>query len=82
MEASSSTAFSVRRFEDKNTIVYRTIPLFWPKEMADTRPGDLNYSIRTKSGINLDCLPTKEGPYIGVMLYKCVLVSSRVKCDT
>jgi hypothetical protein len=70
MEASSSTPFSVKRFEDKNAIVYRTIPLFWPKELADSRPGDLNYSARTKSGISLDCLPTKEGPFIGVMLYK------------
>jgi hypothetical protein len=70
MESSSSTPFSVKRFEDKNTIVYRTIPLFWPKELADSRPGDVNYSARTKSGISLDCLPTKEGPYIGVMLFK------------
>ncbi|KAI8468055.1 MAG: 2-polyprenyl-6-methoxyphenol hydroxylase and related FAD-dependent oxidoreductase [Monoraphidium minutum] len=60
----------VRRYEDKNVIVYRTIPLFWPQSMAEVRPGDLNYSARTKSGINLDCLPTKEGPFIGVMLYK------------
>jgi hypothetical protein len=70
MEASSSTPFSVKRFEDKNAIVYRTVPLFWPQELADSRPGDLNYSARTKSGISLDCLPTKEGPFIGVMLYK------------
>uniref|UniRef100_A0A383WGF8 FAD-binding domain-containing protein n=1 Tax=Tetradesmus obliquus TaxID=3088 RepID=A0A383WGF8_TETOB len=70
METSSSTPFSVKRFPDKNTIVYRTIPLFWPKELATSRPGDVNYSARTKSGINLDCLPTKEGPFIGVMLYK------------
>jgi hypothetical protein len=69
MEASSSSAFGVRRFPDNNTIVYRTIPLFWPPGMED-RPGDVNYSARTKSGVSLDCLPTKEGPFIGVMLYK------------
>jgi hypothetical protein len=33
-------------------------------------PLDVNYSSRTKAGISLDCLPTREGPYIGVMLYK------------
>jgi hypothetical protein len=70
MEDSSGGTFSVRRYKDTNQIVYRTIPLFWPPELAAERPGDLNYSIRTKSGISLDCLPTKEGPFIGVMLYK------------
>jgi hypothetical protein len=73
MERSSrsrSRPLKLTRIEDKNTIVYRTIPLFWPKDLADSRPGDVNYSARTKSGISLDCLPTREGPYIGVMLYK------------
>jgi hypothetical protein len=73
MEKSSrsrSRPLKLTRFEDRNTIVYRTIPLFWPKDLADSRPGDVNYSARTKSGISLDCLPTREGPYIGVMLYK------------
>eukprot|EP00195_Chlamydomonas_chlamydogama_P001761 CAMPEP_0202920284 /NCGR_PEP_ID=MMETSP1392-20130828/76776_1 /ASSEMBLY_ACC=CAM_ASM_000868 /TAXON_ID=225041 /ORGANISM="Chlamydomonas chlamydogama, Strain SAG 11-48b" /LENGTH=524 /DNA_ID=CAMNT_0049613769 /DNA_START=404 /DNA_END=1978 /DNA_ORIENTATION=- len=69
MEA-ASPQLRVKRYEDKNQLVYRTIPLFWPKHMADTRPSDLNYSARTKSGINMDCLPTKEGPLIGVVLYK------------
>lgn len=68
--SSSSSTLKVRRYKDKNVIVYRTIPLFWPKELADTRPGDVNYSARTKSGVNLDCLPTKEGPFIGVLLYR------------
>lgn len=68
--ADKTSGFSVKRFEDNNTIVYRTLPLFWPKEFAESRPGDVNHSARTKSGISLDCLPTREGPFIGVMLYK------------
>jgi hypothetical protein len=68
--SSSSSGFRVKRYEDKNTIVYRTIPMFWPKELAEARPGNLNYSYRHKSGITMDCLPTREGPFIGVMLYK------------
>lgn len=31
---------------------------------------DLNYSIRTKIDINIDALPLKNGPYLGVILYR------------
>ena len=32
--------------------------------------GDLNYSARTKSDINMDALPTKSGVYLGVVLFR------------
>ena len=69
---SSSNSFNVKKFDDKNVRVYRTIPIFWPKVDSSGKNyrGDVNYSIRTKSDINLDALPTKEGPYIGVVLYR------------
>jgi hypothetical protein len=54
--------------------VYRTIPLHFPKGKEDKGGkkwrGDLNYSVRTKSDINIDALPTKEGPYYGVVLFR------------
>ena len=55
--------------------VYRTIPLHFPKGEKEDKGGkkwrgDLNYSVRTKSDINIDALPTKEGPYYGVVLYR------------
>ena len=55
--------------------VYRTIPLHIATADRDEKNGkkwrgDLNYSVRTKSDINIDALPTKEGPYYGVVLYR------------
>ena len=55
--------------------VYRTIPLHFPKgsnvdKLGKKWRGDLNYSVRTKSDINIDALPTKEGPYYGVVLFR------------
>lgn len=55
--------------------VYRTIPLHFPKGSKEDKlgkkwRGDLNYSVRTKSDINIDALPTKEGPYYGVVLFR------------
>ena len=71
MEKSSQNKFFVKRYDDKNVRVYRTIPIFWPKDdKQKSYRNDVNYSIRTKSDINLDALPTKEGPYIGVVLYR------------
>ena len=32
--------------------------------------GNLNYSVRTKVDINIDALPLKNGPYLGVILYR------------
>ncbi|GAX74395.1 hypothetical protein CEUSTIGMA_g1843.t1 [Chlamydomonas eustigma] len=70
MQLASGGAVRTKRYKDTNVLVYRTIPLFWPQEMTADRPGDLNYSVRSKSGINIDCLPTCEGPLIGVVLFK------------
>lgn len=55
--------------------MYRTIPLHFPKgsnvdKLGKKWRGDLNYSVRTKSDINIDALPTKEGPYYGVVLFR------------
>lgn len=64
--------FSVTRYEDKNVRLYRTIPLHFPKSDPEKKKwrGDLNYSARTSSDINIDALPTKNGPYVGVVLYR------------
>lgn len=66
---SSVDGFFVKRYDDKNVRLYRTIPLHFPKDSKKWR-GDLNYSARTKSDINIDALPTKNGPYLGVVLYR------------
>ena len=60
--------FKVRRYEDDNRRVYKTIPMKIPN---DWRP-DLNYSARTKDGrINYDALPADgNGNYCGVLLVK------------
>lgn len=60
--------FRIRTFEDKNVRVYRTVPLHLPEDRRWRR--DLNYSVRLKSDINFDALPTKEGPFLGVVLYR------------
>lgn len=66
-------------YEDKNIRVYRTVPIRFTETYTQTvnnnvevkkRRKDLNYSSRTKSDINLDALPTKEGLYLGVVLYR------------
>jgi len=64
----------VRRYVDDNALLYKTIPMYVP---ADWR-GDLNYSCRTSAGLNLDALPTAEGPYIGVLLFRpgCEMIDS------
>jgi 2-polyprenyl-6-methoxyphenol hydroxylase-like FAD-dependent oxidoreductase len=70
---SKKNGFFVRNYEDKNVRVYKTIPLHFPKGVDKNGKkwrGDLNYSVRTKSDINIDALPTKEGPYYGVVLYR------------
>ena len=44
--AGGAEAVRVRRYKDTNTLVYRTVPLFWPEELRSSRPTDLNYSAR------------------------------------
>lgn len=59
--------FRVVRYEDDNQRIYKTIPIKLPK---DWRP-DLNYSARTKDGINLDALPANNnGDFCAVLLLK------------
>uniref|UniRef100_A0A6U4L0R6 FAD-binding domain-containing protein n=1 Tax=Phaeomonas parva TaxID=124430 RepID=A0A6U4L0R6_9STRA len=55
-----------RRFPESNTRVYRTIRLNLPSNWRK----DLNYSHRGASGITIDALPTKEGLYIAVVLFR------------
>ena len=71
-------AIEVVRYEDKNVRVYRTIPLLLADKGDSSGSatgkkkwrGDLNYSARTKSDVNLDALPTKNGTHLGVVLYR------------
>ena len=69
MEKKKENNFAVKRYEDKNVRVYKTIPLYLPNNNAKWRK-DMNYSARTKSDINLDALPTKDGNYLAVVLYR------------
>lgn len=62
---------SFQLFKDTNVRVYRTIPLYFNSTDARKKwRGDVNYSVRTKLDINLDALPLKDGPYVGVILYR------------
>lgn len=74
-EKGGKSQIQMKRFEDKNVRVYRTIPIHFPDSNSNIpadkkRRKDLNYSARTKLDINLDALPTKEGIYLGVVLYR------------
>jgi kynurenine 3-monooxygenase len=71
--------FLVKRYEDTNEYVYRTIPIQFDHvqtapSVANFCPSDkhLSYSFRspTKVGLNLECLPTVEGVQLGVMLFR------------
>lgn len=71
MEAASGpNKLTVTRYEDKNVRVYRTIPLHFPPGDTKTWNSKLNFSARTKSDINLDALPTLNGPMLAVVLYR------------
>ena len=62
-----SKVLNIKRYADrKNPLIYRTIPLYFPKDWRK----DLNYSVRLKSNINLESLPTKSGVYLGVLIFK------------
>ena len=54
------------RFPDTNPRVYKTIPIKLPASYRS----DLNYSARTKDGVALEALPTKEGLLVGILLVK------------
>mmetsp|Transcript_35322 Transcript_35322/g.56749 ORF Transcript_35322/g.56749 Transcript_35322/m.56749 type:complete len:570 (-) Transcript_35322:2874-4583(-) len=59
MESDDSGACdtSMVRFDDANPRVYKTIPIHLPASFRT----DLSYSARSKGGVALECLPTKEG---------------------
>jgi len=50
----------------ESTRVYKIIPI----ELPDGLRTDLNYSSRTGKGVAMECLPTKEGLLVGVLLVK------------
>jgi 2-polyprenyl-6-methoxyphenol hydroxylase-like FAD-dependent oxidoreductase len=62
--------------------VYKTIPIHLPEPEFRS---DLNYSARTKDGVALECLPTKEGMLVGILLVKpgdaktCAVLESKHK---
>jgi kynurenine 3-monooxygenase len=65
----------------ESTRVYKIVPI----ELPEGYRKDLNYSSRTKSGVAMECLPTKEGLLVGVLLIKptdeetCMKVSDAKK---
>lgn len=73
---------AVIRYKDTNPRVYKTIPINLPSEKFRS---DLNYSARTKQGVALECLPTKEGMLVGILLVKpgdaktCAILESKNK---
>jgi len=79
MDHDKSCDAKVVRFPNTNPRVYKTIPIYLPSGMRK----DLNYSARTKAGVALECLPTKEGVLVGIMLVKpedeetCVKLSNK-----
>ncbi|CBJ26418.1 Kynurenine 3-Monooxygenase [Ectocarpus siliculosus] len=56
----------VKRFPRVNEFAYKVVPF---KLDAGWR-NDFNYSHRTKGGITLEALPTKEGGQVGVLLFR------------
>ena len=72
----------VTRYADTNPRVYKTIPINLPENKFRS---DLNYSARTKDGVALECLPTKEGMLVGILLVKpgddktCAILESKHK---
>ena len=70
------------RYADTNPRVYKTIPINLPEPEFRS---DLNYSARTRDGVALECLPTKEGMLVGILLVKpgdlktCAILESKHK---
>jgi hypothetical protein len=68
-EASAETSWRrtrVRRYEDDNKRVYKTVPFTVPESWRR----DVNYSVRSKDGrVNFDALPAdKFGSYLGIIV--------------
>jgi kynurenine 3-monooxygenase len=65
--------FKYKAYEDNNPYVYRTLPIYFPREnFSSFCPGDMHmsFSIRTKENILLETLPTRENVHLGALLYK------------
>jgi len=81
MMSAQSSRLRLKTYVDTNTYVYRTIPLH-PPHQGDLGLGELygngsaywdsglTYSARSKVNINIEALPTKEGVYLAVVLYR------------
>jgi kynurenine 3-monooxygenase len=66
MEEESSGRIKVRRFEDENKRVYKTITLDPPA----TEPRNLSYGVRTDQELIIESLPTHQDKQIGVLLFR------------
>ncbi|KAL7530267.1 hypothetical protein ACHAWF_003309 [Thalassiosira exigua] len=71
--------FRVRRYEDDNPRVYKSVPLRFPSHW----PHDLNYSARsTGSRVTFEALPSDgEGSYCALMLMRPNDELARAECD-
>lgn len=74
IESEGVSPLKVIKFDDKNTRVYKTIPLDYDLDPVDPAQWrrDLNFSAssRNDSEITLEVLPTAEGKGVGVALFK------------
>ena len=75
----ASQPFKVKRYEDDNQRIYKTIPMKIPKDWRF----DLNYSARSAGGrVNYDALPAnRDGDYCGVLLLKGDDPFAKPDCD-
>jgi len=68
MDESKSCKTKMVKLKERieSTRVYKIIPI----ELPNGYRTDLNYSSRTPKGVAMECLPTKEGLLVGVLLIK------------
>ncbi|KAJ1485145.1 hypothetical protein T484DRAFT_1893076 [Baffinella frigidus] len=66
METESSGKIQVKRFEDENKRVYKTITLDPP----DSEPRNLSYGVRTEQELIIESLPTHQDKQIAVLLFR------------
>lgn len=59
-------------YEDNNPYLYRTLPIYVPRENFSSCPADEHFTLsaRTSDSMNLEALPTKEGVHLGAVLFK------------
>ena len=72
LESEGVSPIKVKTFEDKNTRVYKTVPLDYDLDKSCDFRRDLNFSVLSQNGaeVTLEVLPTAEGKGVGVCLYK------------